>query len=314
MGTTWKIKFIPKNINKNKLIQEIKKQINKDNNTLSFWEKNSEISKFNNYNSTTPKHISKNLAQVISTALIVGKKTFNSLDITIGKLINLWGFGPNSVLFHIPNNNDIKHALFSTGLKKIQLIKKNKNYYLKKKIKTITLDLSTLGEGFIADHLGELLKKRGVKDFIISVGGAIVSHIGNDLSKPKIIAIQKPIDTTLKIHMLVKLYNHSISTSGTYRNYYYLNKKKITHLINPNTGKPIENNLVSVSVISKSALESDAWDTGLIILGFERAKNLAVKEKLAVCLIRQYKSTLFTWISPRFHDFLIKNLFHLMKL
>ncbi|XBC40946.1 MAG: FAD:protein FMN transferase [Buchnera aphidicola (Nurudea yanoniella)] len=306
MGTTWKIQLIHRYINKNALIKAITQQIYNDNKELSFWEKNSDISKFNRFNCTKPKHINKNLAKVISTALKIGKKTSNALDITIGTLVNMWGFGPKGPASYIPTAENINFALSLTGLKKIQLIEKNKNYYLKKHIKNITLDLSTLEEGFLADHLGELLKKKGINDFIISVGGAIVTHVFKNFSRPKIIAIQKPTDIQTKIHILIKLYNHSISTSGTYRNYYYLNGKKIIHLISPTTGKPIKTDLVSVSVISKSALESDAWDTGLMILGFEKAKSLAIKEKLAVCLIKKYKSTLFTWMSPHFYSFLIK--------
>ncbi|WP_195182287.1 FAD:protein FMN transferase [Buchnera aphidicola] len=305
IGTTWKINFINKNINKKILIEDIKKQLENDNQELSFWEKNSIISKFNNRKSTYPQKISKNLAKIILTALLIGKKTSNALDITIGTLVNIWGFGPQTPPTNIPNPQIIKNALSLTNLKYLKVTKKNKQYYLQKNKKNIIVDLSTLGEGFIADHLGELLQKKGIKNYTIAVGGAIITHTKNYIDKPKIIAIQKPTDKEIKAFITVKLYNHAISTSGTYRNYYYL-KKKIVHLINPNTGNPINHNLVSVSVIAKSALEADAWDTGLMILGFDQAKKIAIKEKLAVCLIKEEKLNLFTWISPQFHIFLKK--------
>ncbi|XBC41974.1 MAG: FAD:protein FMN transferase [Buchnera aphidicola (Kaburagia rhusicola rhusicola)] len=307
MGTTWQINLINTYSNEKKLIKEINQQVYYDNKELSFWEKNSKILKFNNYHGTKPQRISKNFAKIMLTALLVGKKTSYALDVTIGKLVNIWGFGPKKPPKNIPKSKTIKNALLSTGLKNIQLIKKNKKYYLKKNIKKITLDFSTLGEGFIADHLRELLITKGIKDFVISVGGAITTHSKNNFSNPKIIAIQKPTDEKINIHMIVKLYNHAISTSGTYRNYYYLKGKKIVHLLDPTTGYPTKTDLVSVSVITKSALESDAWDTGLMILGFEKAKQLAIKEKLAVCLIKEHRSKLFTWISPQFHFFLKKD-------
>jgi thiamine biosynthesis lipoprotein len=122
----------------------------------------------------------------------------------------------------------------------------------------------------------------------------------------KIIAIQKPTDKKQSIHLLVRLKNNSISTAGTYRNYYYLQGRCIPHLIDPSNGKPITHNLVSVSVISQTALEADGWDTGLLILGFKNAKKLALKEKLAVCLITQKKDVFLTWTSPEFKRFLIK--------
>ncbi|XBC38912.1 MAG: FAD:protein FMN transferase [Buchnera aphidicola (Melaphis rhois)] len=308
MGTIWKINFVNECTNKNILIKAIEQQIYEDNKKLSFWENSSDISKFNNYKSTKPQRIDKNLAKIVSVALLIGKKTFNALDITVGTLVNLWGFGPKMIPRSIPTPKQIKHALSLTGLKHIQLIQQHKKYYLKKNIEDTILDLSTLGEGFIADHLGELLKKYKIQDFTISVGGAIVTHIKNKFSNPKMIAIQEPTDKITKIHTIVKLKNNAISTSGTYRNYFYLEGKKITHIINPVTGNPITTNLISVSVITKSALESDAWDTGLMILGFNRAKKLAIKEKLAVCLIKKHKSILFTWISPQFRLFLKDNI------
>ncbi|XBC44568.1 MAG: FAD:protein FMN transferase [Buchnera aphidicola (Schlechtendalia peitan)] len=307
MGTIWRIKFLNTNINKNILIKNINKQLDDDNQELSFWEKNSSISKFNRCKNTKPKIISKNLAKIILIALSISKKTSNALDITVGNLVNIWGFGPKKPPNNIPTSTTIKHALSSTNIKYINVIQKNNKYYLKKKFPNVVIDLSTLGEGFIADHLGELLKSKGIKDYSISVGGAVITHVPNNHTKPKIIAIQKPTDTEIKVHVIIQLYNNAISTSGTYRNYYYLKTHKIIHLINPNTGYPIRNNLVSASVISKSALESDAWDTGLMILGFNQAKKLAIKEKLAVCLIKQEKSKFVTWISPQFQLFLQKN-------
>nr|OQX99859.1 MAG: hypothetical protein B6I27_00120 [Erwiniaceae bacterium 4572_131] len=145
-----------------------------------------------------------------------------------------------------------------------------------------------------------------MKNYTISVGGAVLVKVEKNTRKNKIIAIQKPVDRRKSIHLLVYLKNNAISTAGSYRNYYSLEGKYISHLIDPHSGKPIHHNLVSVSVISSTALESDAWDTGLLILGFRKAQKLALKEKLAVCLITQKKNVFSTWISPKFKRFLVE--------
>ena len=98
---------------------------------------------------------------------------------------------------------------------------------------------------------------------------------------------------------------HGISTSGSYRNYYELNGKRLSHVIDPKTGNPITHNLVSVTVIASTALEADAWDTGLMVLGPEKAKEVVRQEGLAVYMITKEGENFKTWMSPQFHAFLI---------
>lgn len=99
---------------------------------------------------------------------------------------------------------------------------------------------------------------------------------------------------------------HGISTSGSYRNYYELNGKRLTHVIDPQTGRPIEHNLVSVTVIAPTALEADGWDTGLMVLGTEKAKEVVRREGLAVYMIIKEGEGFKTWMSPQFESFLIR--------
>ncbi|AAO26941.1 putative thiamine biosynthesis protein ApbE precursor [Buchnera aphidicola str. Bp (Baizongia pistaciae)] len=306
MGTTWKVKIINnRHLTYYNLKKKIEKQLCYDNNQISSWNKNSDISNFNKNFTTKPQKINKNLAKLISIGLLVGKKTNNLLDITSGTLINIWGFGPTSRKHSIPSKKTIKLAQMLTGLNHIKLLINKQQYYLQKDIPKLQINLSTLGEGFAADNLKRILDDEGINDYYISIGGTVVTHTSPKNSQNKIIAIQKPTETDNEIHCLISLKNNAVSTSGTYRNYYTLHKK-IIHIINPITGNPANTDLVSVTVISKSALKSDAWDTGLILLGFRQAKKISIQEKLAVCLIKKNKSTLFTWTSPQFKKFLIK--------
>lgn len=306
MGTIWKIKFInDQKLKFNYLMKKIQTQLNFDNHQISSWNNTSDISNFNNNFTTKPQKINNVLSKLISMSLLIGHKTHNLLDITSGTLINLWGFGPKHSINKIPSLSEIKTAKLTSGYKHIKIIKKKNTNYLQKDIPQLQINLSSIGEGFAADNLAEILNREKITNYTVLVGGAIRTHTPCCNSKPKIIAIQKPEELGHQIHMFVSLKNNGISTSGTYRNYYLINKKNIIHLIDPITGNPSNTNLISVSVISKSALESDLWDTGLMLLGFQQAKNIAISEKLAVCLIKREASHLFTWISPQFKKFLI---------
>ncbi|WP_367680084.1 FAD:protein FMN transferase [Buchnera aphidicola] len=315
MGTTWKIQLFKEKekINFLNLKKNIQILLNHDEKELSTWNNKSMVSRINHGVDNRPIIISKNFSTIISKAILINKKTFGALDITIGSLIKIWGFNIINTPFKLPSLKTIKIALSKSGINHIYLIKYQKNEYLYKDLKNLEINISTLGEGFAVDHISKLLNKKKITDYIISVGGAIKSK-KNCLHKNfSIIAIQKPTNKKNSIHMLIKLKNQSVSTSGNYRNYYYFNKKKISHLINPFNGMPIVNNLVSVTVISQNALDADAWDTALEILGFKKAKQLILKEKLAVCLVQKRKKGFYTWVSPKFKKFLIKSSFKVTK-
>ena len=127
----------------------------------------------------------------------------------------------------------------------------------------------------------------------------------NASDKPWRVAIQKPTDRQNAVQAIVDINGHGISTSGSYRNYYELDGKRISHVIDPQTGRPIAHNLVSVTVIAPTALEADAWDTGLMVLGPEKAKEVVRQEGLAVYMITKEGDEFKTWSSPQFNSFLV---------
>lgn len=155
----------------------------------------------------------------------------------------------------------------------------------KKDLPDLYVDLSTVGEGYAADHLARLMEQEGIARYLVSVGGALNSRGMNAEGHPWRVAIQKPTDRENAVQAIVDINGHGISTSGSYRNYYELDGKRLSHVIDPQTGRPIEHNLVSVTVIAPTALEADGWDTGLMVLGPEKAKEVVRREGLAVYMI-----------------------------
>ncbi len=177
--------------------------------------------------------------------------------------------------------------------------------YLEKNIPDLFVDLSTVGEGYAADHLAALMAEEGIPRYLVSVGGALVSRGMNASDKPWRVAIQKPTDEQNAVQAIVDINGHGISTAGSYRNYYELDGKRISHAIDPQTGRPITHNLVSVTVIAPTALEADAWDTGLMVLGTEKAKEVVRREGLAVYMITREGNGFKTWMSPQFSGYLV---------
>ncbi len=154
-----------------------------------------------------------------------------------------------------------------------------------KDLPDLYVDLSTVGEGYAADHLARLMEQEGIARYLVSVGGALSSRGMNAQGQPWRVAIQKPTDRENAVQAIVDINGHGISTSGSYRNYYELDGKRISHVIDPQTGRPIEHNLVSVTVIAPTALEADGWDTGLMVLGTQKAQEVVRREGLAVFMI-----------------------------
>ncbi|WP_367673273.1 FAD:protein FMN transferase [Buchnera aphidicola] len=306
MGTYWQVK-IPDLKNEKHIKDIIQNVLNQDENMLSSWKEKSIVSQFNKCKKNALQKINKKFFDIVATALMINKKTKRKLDITIEPLISIWGFSTKKKNYQYPDAQKIKEKISIIGSKYLQLIHNSKGYFLKKTKNGVKINLSTIGEGFAVDHLSLVLNKQGIKNYTIAIGGTIFVKIQNALEKPKIIAIQTPTDKKKSIHLLVYLKNYAISTAGSYLNYYYLNGIRTTHIINPMNGYPIKHNLVSVSVIASNAVYADSWDTGLLILGFKKAKKLSIKEKLAVCLVIEKKKIFYTWISPAFKKFLVKN-------
>jgi len=306
MGTFWRVSIMNVDARRaDELRGKIQSQLDADDQLLSTYKNDSALMRFNLSNSTSLWPVSEAMADIVTEALHIGYKTNGAMDITVGPLVNLWGFGPTKQPEKIPDQAQIDDARARTGLQHLTVINQYGQQYLQKDIPDLFVDLSTVGEGYAADHLAALMTQEGISRYLVSVGGALVSRGLNASEKPWRVAIQKPTDTQNAVQAVVDINGHGISTSGSYRNYYELDGKRLSHVIDPQTGRPVEHNLVSVTVIAPTALEADTWDTGLMVLGPEKAKEVVRQEGLAVYMITREGETFKTWMSPQFQSFLI---------
>lgn len=307
MGTQWRVSLAGVPADRLATLREkIQQRLDADDQELSTWKKDSMLSRFNQYRGTAPQPVSSNMADIITVALRIGRLTDGAMDITVGPLVNLWGFGPDKQPPHTPSEADIAAAKALTGLQHLRVTERAEGAFLQKDLPGLYVDLSTVGEGFATDHLARLMEEEGIANYLVSVGGAVLSRGHNAAGKAWRVAIQKPTDRENKAQALVDLQGHGISTSGSYRNYYELDGRRISHVIDPLSGRPIEHRLVSATVIATTALEADGWDTGLMVLGTDKAKALALREKLAVYLISKDDKGFSSWMSPQFRAFLLQ--------
>ncbi|GAA0519882.1 FAD:protein FMN transferase ApbE [Tatumella terrea] len=306
MGTVWRVTVAGVPATRLPQLQEaISRQLSQDDQELSTWKPDSALSRFNQYRGTAPWPVSEGMADIVTMALRIGQKTDGAMDITVGPLVNLWGFGPVAAPEHTPDPQAIESAKALTGLQHLKVIQTSQGQALQKDLPGLYVDLSTMGEGYATDHLARLMESEGVTNYLVSVGGALLSRGQSAGGRPWRVAIQQPTDQEDVAQAVVDLQGHGISTSGDYRNYYELDGKRISHIIDPVTGRPIEHKLASATVIATTAMEADGWDTGLMVLGTEKAKALAIKQHLAVFLIIREGNKFVTWSSPLFKSFLV---------
>ncbi|MEB5972494.1 FAD:protein FMN transferase ApbE [Pantoea dispersa] len=306
MGTVWRVSLAGVDAQRKAALQQaIQQQLDRDDGELSTWKNDSVLSRFNQYQGADPQPISADMADIVTRALRIGQLTGGAMDITVGPLVNLWGFGPTQQPAHTPSDAAIAAAKAQTGLQHLRVIETVNGQWLQKDLPGLYVDLSTMGEGYATDHLARLMEQQGITNYLVSVGGAVLSRGLNASQQPWRVAIQKPTDRENAVEARVDLQGHGISTSGSYRNYYELDGKRISHVIDPASGRPIDHRLVSATVIATTALEADGWDTGLMVLGTERAKALALKQHLAVYLITKQGDSFSHWMSPQFKSFLI---------
>ncbi len=298
MGTYFKVtvRSLPPSIHEDELKASIEKLLEKVNAQMSTYIPESEISRFNQYEKTDWFPVSSETALVVNEALKIHYLTQEAFDITIGPLVNLWGFGPPGRKGEIPNQEKVNIALKTVGSRHLQ--SRLNPPSLKKDIADLYLDLSGIAKGFGVDHLAEYLESIGITDFLVDIGGEMKTsgHKGDGL--PWKIAIERPVIDKQEIQKIIDLTDQAVATSGDYRNYFEKDDRRYSHEINPKTGQPVQHRLASVTVLDSSCMRADALATALMVLGPQEGYRLAEREKLAVLFIIKGKDGFFEKATP----------------
>lgn len=308
MGTTYHIKYLDRGINvsREKAQEEIESLLKEVNRQMSTYQPDSEITLFNRSQKTGEAYpISADFAKVVEEAIRLNKKTRGALDITVGPLVNLWGFGPEKRADKQPDEAEIAERKGWIGLDKLTVEKSQNGTALIKQIPQLYIDLSSIAKGFGVDKIANYLDNLGINDYLVEIGGEVNAKGVNENGVAWQIAIEKPsFDGSRAIEQIVGLQNQAMATSGNYRNYFEENGKRYSHEINPITGYPIQHNLASITVVAPSCMEADGYATGLYVLGPEKALEVAEQENLAVYLIVKTEQGFETMTSSAFKKLL----------
>ncbi|MFC3121067.1 FAD:protein FMN transferase [Agaribacter flavus] len=286
MGTTYSVKFLlPSSETGSDSPQSIKKEIDKAlvdvNDLMSTYIPDSELSKLNKAPAGVPFQLSEGTRYVLSEAIKIGEVTGGMLDVTVGPLVNSWGFGPSQRPEVIPTEESLQELAQYVGLDKFIL---NDREVVKSHPK-VYVDLSTIAKGYGVDVVAELLESKGIRHYLVEIGGEMRVAGKKAGGKDWLIAIEKPETNERAVHRVISIGDNAIATSGDYRNYFEENGVRYSHLINPKTASPIQHKVVSVSVVDKLALRADGWSTALIVMGLEDGLALAEQQGIAAIFI-----------------------------
>jgi FAD:protein FMN transferase len=270
-GTTYHITYLSKeNTDHQKAIDSILQDIDSSMSTYLPVSVISRINKNDSHVMVDPYFI-----DVFHKSMEVSEKTGGLFDVTVGPLVNAWGFG-----FTKKENVDssmIDSLLVFVGYKMIQL----KGNRIVKEKPGIKLDFNAIAQGYTVDVLAAYLESKGIHDYLIELGGELKAK-GKKNGEDWKVGIDKPDEkatTERKLEAIILLNNKAMATSGNYRKFYEEGGQKFSHIIDPRTGYPAKQNLLSATVIADDGITADAYATAFMIMGLERSKQFLIENK-----------------------------------
>lgn len=263
-GTMYKITYQ----SKENLKKEIEAELRKVDNSLSPFNKRSVITRIND---NTDLSADSMLVYVYNMARSISEETQGAYDITVAPLVNAWGFGFKTQAF--PDSAKIDSLRRVVGYRKIRLTPEGK---FEKRDPRVMLDCSSIAKGFGVDCVARLLESKGIRNFMVEIGGEVVVKGENPKMEKWRIGINRPVDDSLAVNQelqtVLEITDAGMATSGNYRNFYYKGGKKYAHTIDPRTGYPVQHNILSSTVIADNCAKADAYATAFMVLGLDSAK------------------------------------------
>ena len=263
------------------LKQEIEAELRKVDGEFSMFNDTSTVARLNRGEKVEESAMYR---EVYDLAQTVSRETDGAFDITVAPLVNAWGFG-------------FKHEQMPTR-RQVDSLLKIRNQY----------DFSAIAKGYGSDVVARLLRSRDVKNFMVEIGGEVVTQGISEKRLPWRIGVTKPTDDSLSVggelQTVLNVTDIAMATSGNYRNFYYKGGKKYAHTIDPRTGYPVQHSLLSATVLAKSSAVADAYATAFMVMGIERAKAVLERHPglMAYFIYAKPDGTNDVWFSPSLKD------------
>ncbi len=249
--------------------------------SMSTYRPDSELSRFNDHG-TEAFSVSPALVEVMIEARRVAELSDGAFDITVGPLVDAWGFGPE-VSAEPPDDDEIARLLEDNGFRHLE-IDAGAGTVRKDRV-GLRCDLSAIAKGYAVDRVSSRMSALGFTDHMVEIGGEVRTAGHSADGRPWRIGIERPQSEHRGLWSAVELKDVAMATSGDYRNYYERDGVRISHIIDPRTGRPIRHTLASVSVIHPDCMTADALATALTALGPEDGRQLVDREGLAALFL-----------------------------
>ena len=275
--------------------KEIEAELKKVDQSLSPFNKTSIISRINRNEDVVVDEMFK---EVFTLAENISKETDGAFDITVAPMVNVWGFGFKQGI--TPSKEVIDSLKAIVGFHKVALV----DGHVKKQNPNTMLDCSAIAKGYGSDIVARFLKSKGIENYMVEIGGEVVTHGNSEKRVPWRIGVNKPTDdslnTSTELQTILNVTDKAMATSGNYRNFYYKNGKKYAHTIDPKTGYPVQHNILSATVIADNCATADAYATSFMVLGMDGAQKILAKhpDLLAYLIYSDDKGKMQVWYSP----------------
>lgn len=266
--------------------------------SLSTFDSSSVISRINRNEDLTPDI---HFERILNESKRINRITDGAFDPTLSPLVRAWGFGEG----HTPDSDTLRidSLLMLTGIHKINIIEGK----VVKADKRMTMNFSAIAKGYGCDEIGRMMDRNGVKNYMIEIGGEICCKGKNPKGDDWKISIDRPVMSNKEeIHlsqMIIKATDCGIATSGNYRNYRETDGKILAHTISPTTGRPVQTDIISATIIAPSAMEADALATSCMVLGLQRSREIIDSLALPALLILEDEKI---WVSTKLKPMIIE--------
>jgi FAD:protein FMN transferase len=306
MGTTYAVKFIrtPGLASLSEIGRLVDQELEAVNAQMSTYRSDSELSRFNASQSMDWFPVSSETASIVQLSLEIHQRTSGRFDVTVGPLVNLWGFGPPNASQRMPSEEEIRRILAFVGSEKLEV--RADPPALRKKAAELQVDLSAIAKGHGVDRVAELLDGLGVEDYMVEIGGEIRAKGKRADGRFWQVGIELPDEKRRDILRIVGLSDLSMATSGDYRNQRTYEGQKFSHFIDPQTGRPARTEIASATVLADNCALADALATGLMSSEAKDALELIETNRWAALLVLRKDDRLETIVSPSFEELLTK--------
>ncbi|EAQ97893.1 Membrane-associated lipoprotein involved in thiamine biosynthesis [Congregibacter litoralis KT71] len=305
MGTTWSVIYASPEkagatVSPVELRALIEGELEAINQALSTYIPDSEISRLNAAQGPASVTLSPRFARVLDAALSLSNVTEGAYDVTVGPLVELWGFGTRSREGTPPSDAEIDEAMARVGSRKLSW---DAGRATLGRPAGMRIDLSSIAKGYAVDELSALLAEQGIANSLVEIGGELRASGVRPEGSLWRLAVESPDPSKARFIEAIAVSDAAVATSGDYRNYFEYEGRRYSHLVDPRTGYPVAHDLVSVTVVHKNCMIADALATALIVLGQEAALALAEREGIAAHFVSRGDDGLEVHYTPAFESY-----------